>query len=82
LICSTGFQREISQLVLVGIADHCRHSRQRCNLLWRSLGVTTGDYDLATRILTMNATDRRTRILIGGSGNCAGVQDDNLGVVG
>jgi hypothetical protein len=30
----------------------------------------------------MNATDRGTCILIGGSGNCAGVQDDNLGVVG
>jgi hypothetical protein len=74
LIVPAGTDYDFRQLTFVGIADHAAYSRKRCNFFRRSLCVTSGDDDLAARVLTTDAADRSSRVLICRGGDSACIQ--------
>ena len=70
---------EIGDLRLMGIADDPRHAWNRRDLFGRSLRVTTRDENAGGRVLAMYAADRAPRVFIGGGGDGAGVQHNQIG---
>jgi hypothetical protein len=60
--------------MLVGIANNPRHPRKRCDFLGRTLGIASGDHDLARGVFAMDAANGRARILIGRSRHRARIQ--------
>ena len=72
----------VGELVLVGISDHQADARQRRQFLGSALRVAAGHQDSRFGIFAMNAADGGTRVLIGGGGYGAGVQDNDFGFDG
>ena len=68
--------------MLVGITDNPRDAGQGGNLVGCALGVTAGYHDLAMGILASNATDAGARVMVGRGGDGAGIEHDNVGVLG
>jgi hypothetical protein len=63
------------------IADHQSYAGQSGHFFRSALRIASGNNDLSLRILSMDAAHRRARILIGGSGYGAGVEDNDSGCV-
>ena len=60
------------------IANYTIDARKRCDFFGRALRVTSGNDDLAIRILTPDPANGRPRILIRSSSNGAGIQHNNF----
>jgi hypothetical protein len=69
---------DFCELMLVGIADHLRDTWHCGDLLGGSLSIATGHHNLAVGIFTVNAADDGARVLIGGGGYRAGVENHDL----
>lgn len=69
-------QRYLRQITLMRVTNDTGDPRQGRNLLRRSLRVTSGNHDLAVRILAQSAADSCPRVLFGGGGNRTGVEND------
>lgn len=72
---------KIGDLRLVGIAHDEGNSRESGELFGRALGVAAGDDDARGRIGGVKFADGVARLGIGGSGDGASVQDDDIGRV-
>src|SRR5215469_11390585 len=68
--------------MLVRVANDLGNAGQTRQLVGRALRVTAGHDDSRLWVFTMDAPDGGTGVLIGGRGHCAGVEDDNFGLVG
>ena len=75
-------ERDLCQIVFVGIADHLRNTGECRDLFGCALGVTSRDNDLTIGIIAANAANGRAGVLFGGGGNRASVKDDPLGLPG
>jgi hypothetical protein len=64
--------------MLMGVAHHPLHARQRADLLWGSLGIATGDQDAAVRVFPVNAPYRGPGVLIGRGSYGTGIHDYEL----
>ena len=73
--------QEIGDLRLVGIAHDKRDSRENRKLFWSALSVAAGDDDLRGRIGGVEFADGVARLRVGGSGDRARVQDDDVGLL-
>lgn len=73
-------ERDLCQIVLMGIADHMRDAGQCRDLFGRALSVTSRDNDLTIGIVTANAANGSAGILFGGGGNRTGIENDPLGL--
>ena len=69
--------RDLGELVLVGVVDDLGDSGKRGQFFGGALGVASGDDDLRGWIFTVGSADGRTSILIGGGGDGAGIEDNN-----
>ena len=70
---------DLGKAMLVRIAHHERNAIEGGDLLGSALRIASGDEDAGRRVGAMNAADGRTRILIGGRGDGAGVQYNEFG---
>ena len=77
-ILRDGRSRNVRHLMLVGISHDPGYAFQRGNFLRRSLRVASRDQNFCQRIFAPYAPDGRTRILVGGSGDGAGIQDNQF----
>src|SRR5260370_11448900 len=68
--------------MFVRVADHPGHSGQGSNFFRSALGVAAGDQNFRVRVSAMYAANRGTRVLIGGSGDGAGIQYNQISVSG
>lgn len=68
--------------MFVGVADDLGYARQGGDFFWGALGVASGDDDLAVGILTVDAADGSSGIVVGGSSDRASIQDDDFGAGG
>src|SRR6516164_1563312 len=66
--------------MLVRVPHHQADARQGTELLGRALRITTGYEDSRVGILPMNTPDGGASVLIGGSGDGAGIQYHNFGL--
>jgi hypothetical protein len=66
----------------MGVSDYGAYAGKSGEFVGSSLGVTTGYHNAAFGVLAVNAANCRSHILIGRSGNCAGVQNNNLRLLG
>ena len=64
--------------MFVRVANDLAHTRQDSDFIRSALSVAASDHDLTLGILTMNAADGRTCVLIGSSGHSASVKHHNL----
>ena len=71
--------RDFDQQMLVGIADHTRHTRQGGDFRGGALGIASGDHDAAGGIFTVDAANRRPGVLIGGRCHRTRIQHDDVG---
>src|SRR5207247_4694083 len=62
-------------VTLVRVSYYGKDSRQSCDFGGYALGIAASNNDFAARILPFGPPDGGPRILFGGSGNRAGVQD-------
>ena len=67
--------------MLVRITDDYTYSRELRQFLWGTLRITTGDKDLSLGILPVDATDAGADILVGRSGDRAGVENNDRSVM-
>ena len=58
----------------MGVANDLRDAGQQCDLLGRTLGVTSRHNDFAAWIVPLDAANSRARVLFGSSSNCAGIK--------
>ena len=65
--------------MFVRVADHSRYAGQRSNFFRSALRITSGDDDFCRRILPLHSPNGGARILIGGTGHGAGIQNDEVG---
>ena len=72
---------DLCQLMLVGVTDYQTHTGQGCDLIGCPLRVAAGDYNSCVGILSLDATDGCTGVLVGSGGYGAGIKD-NDGCVG
>src|SRR4029077_4825124 len=63
--------------MLVRITDDLTYAGQSCQFFGSPLSIASGDDDPAAGILPMDAAYGRPRVLVGGSGHGASIQDDN-----
>ena len=70
---------DLSQTMLVRVADDERNAVEGGDLLRGTLRIAAGNNDSGSGIRAMDAPDRRPCILIRGRGDGAGVQDDDFG---
>ena len=70
---------EVGDLRLVRVADHPGDARQRGELFGGALGVTAGDHNARGGILSAEVANGRAGLRVGGSGDRAGVHDDDIG---
>jgi len=75
-------QNDVGELVFVGVADDGADAGERGNFFGSALGVASGDDNFCGRILAAYAADGGAGILIGGSGDGASVEQDEVGVGG
>ena len=64
--------------MLMGVADDLSHTRQGREFFGRTLGIASGDDNLRLGIFSVHASNRGSSVLVGGSGDGAGVQYDNV----
>src|SRR5258705_11922633 len=68
--------------MLVGVADNLRNPWHRHQFFWGTLRLTSRNNDPGQRILAVNASNSRPRVLIRGSRDRAGIEDDDFCVRG
>ena len=73
-------ERDLCQIVIMGIADHMRDAGQCRDLFGRALSVTSRDNDLTIGIVTTNAANGGAGVLFSGGGNRAGIENDPFGL--
>ena len=56
------------------------HAGQSGDFLGRALRVAAGDHDARVGLRAMDAADGLAKLVVGGRGDGAGVQDDEVGV--
>src|SRR5690242_165110 len=66
----------------MGVADDERDAGERGQLFGSALGVTAGDDEARGGIAGMDFADGVAGLGVGGGGDGAGVEDDEVGVVG
>ena len=71
---------QIGNRILVRIADDQSHAGQSGDFLRRALRVAAGDDDARLGLRAMDAADGLAKLVVGGRGDGAGVQDDEVGV--
>ncbi len=71
---------QIGDRILVRIADHESHAGESRDFLGRALGVAAGDDDARLGLRAMDAADGLAKLVVGGGGDGAGVQDDEVGI--
>ncbi len=75
-------EHDFGELMFVRVADHSGYARQRGDFFGSALGVASGDNNFCQRILALHAANGGAGILIGGIGDGAGIQDDEVGLCG
>ena len=79
--CQREFLDQLSQLMLVRVADYLCDAGKGGEFLRGSLGVATGNHDAGLGIFAADAADEGTGVLIGGCCHGAGIEDDQFGLV-
>jgi hypothetical protein len=69
-------------LVFVGVADHGGDAGQGGDFFGGALGIASGDDDSCQGILALHAADGGASVLIGGIGDGASVEYDEIGLRG
>jgi len=64
--------------MLMGISDNPVHTRHLGNFLRCTLGVAAGYQNAAVWVFPMDMTDRSASVLVGSSGDSAGIQDNHV----
>ncbi len=72
----------VGELVLVRVSDDEAHARQRRQFFRSALRIAAGDQNSRLGIFAVNAANGGTRVLIGGGGHRACVQDNHFGLDG
>jgi len=75
-------QGDLSQLVLMRVANDAADAGKGCDLFRGTLGIAAGYDDLGLRILATQAANRGAGILISGASDRAGIEHDHLGLSG
>ena len=68
--------------MFVGVADYGGDAGECGDFFGGALGVASGDDDFRVGITALYAADGGAGVLIGGVGDGAGVEDDEIGVGG
>ena len=71
---------QIGNRILVRVPDDPGHAGQSRDFLRRTLRVAAGDDDARVGLRAMDAADGLAKLVVGGRGDGAGVQDDEVGV--
>ena len=69
-------------MVFVGVANYGGYAGECGDFMGSALGITSGDDDFGVWILPLDAADGGAGILIGGGGDGAGVQQNQVGLRG
>lgn len=68
--------------MLMGISHNPGHAGQGSNLLRSALSIAARDHDFCRWIFAMDTPDRGAGVLIGGGGDRASIQYDNVSFPG
>jgi hypothetical protein len=75
-------QGDLSQLMLMGIADDKIDTREQRDFFGSALRVASGHYNFCLGILSLNPANGRPGILISGGGYGTGIENDDRGLRG
>src|SRR5262249_53115401 len=73
---------DLSNTVLMRVPDYAAHSGQGTHFFGCSLRVTSGHQNPGVRLLSVDAPNCRTCILVGCRRDCAGIEYDHVRIFG